>query len=199
MPMIGTTRTRRRSLPMAVLPLAALALLTAGCGTHRPGDEVAADRASRSAMPVPVQTAPADFRCAGESAAPTAPRTADTPVPTAPPTDHYAENHGFMVPFPLHGQTRCDGLAAAGRVKAALEPLRKQHDFDPANTRDALGRLGYSPAQVEAGQDGPTGVSFLVDAHGYCLEGTYDRAATRVDAFGGYPDHSGCDRPTGGH
>ncbi|WP_393098197.1 hypothetical protein [Streptomyces sp. LN325] len=57
-----------------------------------------------------------------------------------PPTDHYAENHGFMVPFPLRGRERCEGLAAVARVEGALEPLRGRGDFAPNSTRDALDR-----------------------------------------------------------
>ncbi|GGN79831.1 hypothetical protein GCM10011579_064730 [Streptomyces albiflavescens] len=140
-----------------------------------------------------------DFRCPGESATPAAPTTAVTSVPAAPPTDHYAENHGFMVPFPLHGERRCEGLAAVGRVQRALEPLRERGDFDPESTRSALTGLGYAVGKVRSYQDGPTGVGFLIDAFPLCVEGTMDRKSTQADAFGGYPDHPGCDRPSGGH
>jgi len=118
-----------------------------------------------------------------------------------PPTDHYAENHGFMVPIPLRGQSRCDGLAAAERIETALEPLRRRGDFAPQSVSSALTALGYPVGAVQAYQNGPTGIDFLIDAGGStpCLEGTMDRDATRADAFAGYPDHVGCDRPTGGH
>ncbi|WP_079110346.1 hypothetical protein [Streptomyces roseifaciens] len=127
--------------------------------------------------------------------------TARPSGPAAPPTDHYAENHGFRVPLPLRGQSRCDGLAVVQRIKDTLEPLRKRGDFAPENTRNALTGLGYSAGKVQAHQNGPTGVGFLIDTGGspLCVEGTMDRASIKADAFGGYPDHSGCDVPSGGH
>ncbi|WBO68777.1 hypothetical protein [Streptomyces camelliae] len=118
-----------------------------------------------------------------------------------PPTDHYAENHGFRVPFPLHGRSRCDGLTAVGRVKSALEPLRRRGDFAPAGVRSALTGLGYSAGKVQVYQDGPTGVGFLIDigASPWCVEGTMSSDSTKADAFGGYPDGTGCEPPRGGH
>ncbi|WP_189189643.1 hypothetical protein [Streptomyces albiflavescens] len=192
MTMIRTTRVR-----LGILPMAVLAVLAAGCGTHRPGNDAGADGPSRA--PTATPSRPVDFRCPGESATPAAPTTAVTSVPAAPPTDHYAENHGFMVPFPLHGERRCEGLAAVGRVQRALEPLRERGDFDPESTRSALTGLGYAVGKVRSYQDGPTGVGFLIDAFPLCVEGTMDRKSTQADAFGGYPDHPGCDRPSGGH
>ncbi|MCQ4083520.1 hypothetical protein NGB36_23715 [Streptomyces sp. RB6PN25] len=192
MTMIRTTGVRRGMLLIAVL-----AMLAAGCGTHRPGDNAGADGPSRTAAATP--STPVDFPCPGESPTLAPPTTADAPGPAAPPTDHYAENHGFMVPLPLHGRHRCDGLAAAGRVEGALEPLRERGDFDPESTRNALTQLGYPARKVQTYQNGPTGVSFLIDAFPLCVEGTMNRASTLADAFAGYPDHSGCDRPTGGH
>lgn len=197
MTMIRTVGRRRRTLPTAVLALAAPIILVAGCGTLRPGDEVTGGGPART--PVPTPSVAADFMCPGESPSPTPRKTASTPDPTTPPTDHYAENHGFMVPFPLHGQRRCDGLAAVERVEHALEPLRERGDFAPQSTVDALTRLGYAAGSVQAYQNGPTGVSFLLDTYPVCVEGTMDRATTKADAFGGYPDHPGCDRPSGGH
>ncbi|MFD0386296.1 hypothetical protein ACFQ2B_39470 [Streptomyces stramineus] len=125
---------------------------------------------------------------------------ADTSGP-AEPGDHYAENHGFRVPLPLHGRRRCDGLAAVGRIEAALEPLRKRGDFAPEHTRSALTGLGYPAGKVRSYENGPTGVGFLieVDASQLCVEGTMNRDSTRAESFGGYPDHSGCDTPSGGH
>ncbi|MEU7164772.1 hypothetical protein AB0A70_09020 [Streptomyces morookaense] len=169
---------------------AALAVLAAGCGTQRSG-EGATSAPTTAATPGTATGVP----CPDESPTPTpSPLT-----PDAPPTDHYAENHGFMVPIPLHGRSRCEGLAAVERIEAALEPLRRRGDFAPEHTRSALGGLGYAVGKVQAYQNGPTGVGFLVDASPLCLEGTMSRDATRADAFGGYPDHSGCDRPAGGH
>ncbi|MCF3105356.1 hypothetical protein IPZ58_27750 [Streptomyces roseoverticillatus] len=196
MTMIKTTRVRRGMLPVAVL-----ALLAAGCGTERP--ENTADEYRRSyPTPTGISTPStlADFPCPDESPTPAPTRTADTPG-TAAPGDHYAENHGFRVPFPLHGRRRCDGLAAVGRIKAALEPLRQRGDLAPEHTRSALTSLGYPAEKVQAYENGPTGTGFLIeiDASPLCVEGTMNRDSTRADAFGGYPDHSGCDTPNGGH
>jgi hypothetical protein len=192
MAMIRTTAIR-----LGMLPIAALALLATGCGTHRPGDDAGAGGPSRTAAAAP--STPVDFPCPGESPTSAPPTTADTSGPAVPPTDHYAENHGFMVPFPLHGKQRCAGLTAAKRVKEALEPLRNHSDFDPASARSALTGLGYAADKVQAYQNGPTGVSFLIDASPMCVEGTMSSESTQADAFGGYPDHTGCDRPSGGH
>ncbi|MFF8595023.1 hypothetical protein ACF061_26955 [Streptomyces sp. NPDC015220] len=178
-----------------VLPLAVLALLAAGCGTQRPGD----DAGARPSAPTVRATASAlaDFPCPGESPTPTSAATASGPA--GAPTDHYAENHGFRVPIPLHGRLRCDGLAAVARVEKALEPLRERGDFDPDSTRDVLTGLGYPAGKVRSYQNGDTGVGFLVDAATMCLEGTMNRTATKADAFGGYPDGSDCEPPSGGH
>ncbi|MFF2998552.1 hypothetical protein ACFVTC_28965 [Streptomyces sp. NPDC057950] len=198
MTVIRTTGVRLGTVPMVVLALlAVLAVLAVGCGTHRPGDEAGAEGPSGAAAATP--SAPVDFRCPGESSAPTPTRTPDASGPATPPTDHYAENHGFMVPFPLHGRERCEGLAAVARVEGALEPLRERGDFAPDSTRDALTGLGYPASKVRSYQNGPTGVGFLIDTFPLCVEGMMDRASTQADAFGGYPDHSACDRPSGGH
>ncbi|MGW2366823.1 hypothetical protein ACWCZ5_14725 [Streptomyces sp. NPDC001667] len=183
---IGMTWPRR-----GVLPIAVLALLVAGCGTQRAGGDTGAHRAAPSA--------PADVPCPGDTATHAPSATAGTPDPATPPTDHYAENHGFMVPLPLYGHRRCEGLAAVGRVKSALEPLRKRGDFTPGSTRDAITGLGYPADKVRAYETGSAGVGFLIDTSPLCVEGTMSRDATRADAFGGYPDHSGCDQPRGGH
>ncbi len=194
------TVTRTMKVQRGALPLAMLALLTAGCGTQRP--ESAGD-AYRSSHPTPTgistPSTPANFPCPGETATPT-PTTSANSV-SAAPGDHYAENHGFRIPFPLYGQSRCDGLAAVGRIEKALEPLRKRGDFAPASTRSALTGLGYPADSVESYQNGPTGVSFLVEVNAspVCVEGTMSRDVTQAHAFGGYPDHSGCDIPSGGH
>ncbi|MFE0508813.1 hypothetical protein [Streptomyces sp. NPDC058964] len=189
---IKSTRFRRGMLPMTLL-----AVLAAGCGTHRAGDGTGADGPPRTGKSA--SSTRADFPCPGESPSPIPSPTAATSGPAAPPTDHYAENHGFMVPFPLHGQRRCDGLTAVEHIKTALEPLRERGDFDPESTRTALVRLGYPDETVRSYQNGPTGVGFLVDTYPLCLEGEMNRASTQADAFGDYPDHSGCDQPSGGH
>ncbi|MFF2124135.1 hypothetical protein ACFVW1_01785 [Streptomyces olivochromogenes] len=143
---------------------------------------------------------PVDFTCPGESPEPTE-STAAAPGSTESPADHYAENHGFRVPIPLHGQKRCDGLTVVGRVKDALEPLRRRGDFAPDSVRDALTGLGYSAEKVQAYQNGSAGVGFLIDigVSPWCVEGTMSSGSTKADAFGGYPDGSNCEPPSGGH
>ncbi|MGW1777839.1 hypothetical protein ACWCQQ_01695 [Streptomyces sp. NPDC002143] len=194
---------RRTEVRLGVPLLATLAVLAAGCGTERAGDTAGGTAPSRTTTPTATASAPVDFPCPGESPTPT-PTSSTTASaiaspPATPPVDHYAENHGFMVPIPLHGEHRCAGLAAAERIEAALEPLRERGDFAPESTRGALTGLGYSAEKVQSYQNGATGVSFLVDARPLCLEGTMNSGSTEVDAFAGYPDHTGCDRPSGGH
>ncbi|WP_240122105.1 MULTISPECIES: hypothetical protein [unclassified Streptomyces] len=116
-----------------------------------------------------------------------------------PIPDHYAENHGFMQPLPLHGRARCEGLAEADRIRQALEPLRERRDFSPAGTAAALAALGHTAPGTRTESLGPTGVGFLVDEGRMCLEGRMYDGGVDVDAFGGYPDHPGCERPSGGH
>lgn len=205
------TMTRTTGVRRAMLPVAVLAVLVAGCGTHRAGKRTDAGGSAPSRNPSAAPHRPADFPCPGESPTPKStphatpnatPKSTGSARPTgpaAPPTDHYAENHGFRVPLPLHGQRRCDGLAAVRRIERALEPLRRSGDFDPARTLGVLTGLGYPAGKVQSHQDGPEGVGFLVDAAPLCLEGTMNSGATRANAFGGYPDHSGCDVPSGGH
>ncbi|MFC0843042.1 hypothetical protein ACFH04_04690 [Streptomyces noboritoensis] len=189
------TMIKTAGIRAGMLPVAVLALLVTGCGTERAG--AGADRAT-SRTPVATPSTPVDSPCPGESPT-SAPPAAATTTPAVPPVDHYAENHGFMVPFPLHGKQRCEGLQAVGRVQKALEPLRKRGDFAPESTRTALTGLGYPAGQVSSYQNGSTGVGFLIDAFPLCVEGTMDVGSTKAEAFGGYPDHSGCDRPSGGH
>lgn len=194
---IGSAGGRR-----ALLPVVLLAALAAGCGTQRAGDDTsAADAAPASRGAAATPSAPVDRPCPGESATATPRAPAPSTSPTAPPSDHYAENHGFMVPLPLHGDRRCQGLEEAGRVRTALEPLRRRGDFSAGRVREALLGLGYPAERVEASQDGPASVDFLVQAddHPVCVEGDVNRARTETDAFGGYPDGTGCDRPPGGH
>ncbi|MCQ8771843.1 hypothetical protein [Streptomyces telluris] len=200
------SRTRTPAVRLGVLPVMMLAVLAAGCGTQRSGDTADADRRwqptpTRAATGSSTPSSPVDLPCPGESPASAPQTTAPPSGPAAPPTDHYAENHGFRVPLPLRGQSRCDGLAAVRRIKDALEPLRERGDFAPEDTRNALTGLGYSAGKVQAHRNGPTGVGFLIDTGGSprCVEGTMDRASVKADAFGGYPDHSGCDVPSGGH
>ncbi|MFF1481179.1 hypothetical protein ACFVYD_27125 [Streptomyces sp. NPDC058301] len=191
------TMIRTAGMRSAMLPVAVLAVLAAGCGTERAGNSAGADRPSRAGAATP--STPVDFPCPGESPTSAPPTAEATTGPAVPPTDHYAENHGFMVPFPLHGRHRCEGLSAVARVEKALEPLRRRGDFAPESTRGALTGLGYSAGQVRSYQNGPTGVGFLIDTYPLCVEGTMNRDSTKAEAFGGYPDHSGCDRPSGGH
>ncbi|MDX3114439.1 MULTISPECIES: hypothetical protein [Streptomyces] len=191
------TKIGHREILRAAPLLAAVTLLTAGCGTQRAGQEAGGGGPSRAGVATPSK--PVDFRCPGESAAPTPSPSAAASDPATPPTDHYAENHGFLVPLQLHGRSRCEGLAAARRIERALEPLRERGDFSPQSTRAALTGLGYADGDVQSSQNGPTGVSFLVVAHPLCLEGGIDREKTRADAFGGYPDGTDCEPPAGGH
>jgi hypothetical protein len=104
-----------------------------------------------------------------------------------------------MVPFTLHGKSRCDGLAAVARVKSALGPLSRRGDLDPGSTYAALSDLGYT--KIDTYPLGTYGVAFdaEVDSSPLCVEGTVSQDTLAADAFGGYPDHIGCDRPTGGH
>ncbi|MEU0037394.1 hypothetical protein [Streptomyces sp. NPDC006333] len=197
MTVIRTTGVRFGMVPM-VVP-AVLAVLAVGCGTQRAGDEAGAAGVAGPSRAAVTPSAPVDFPCPGESPKPTPTPTPSTSGPATPPTDHYAENHGFMVPFPLHGQERCEGLAAIAGIKGALEPLRERGDFAPDSTLGALTGLGYPASKVRTYQDGPTGVGFLIDTYPLCVEGGMNRVSTQADAFGGYPDHSACDRPSGGH
>ncbi|MEV4433145.1 hypothetical protein [Streptomyces sp. NPDC049585] len=191
------TRIKATRARLGVLPVAVLAVLAAGCGTERAGSDAAGAKASPSASAA--ASAAADFPCPGESRLATPRSTSGSSTPEGPPADHYAENHGFKVPLPLHGQKRCEGLAAAGRVKGALEPLRGRGDFAPESTRRALIALGYPAEKVRSYQNGATGVGFLVDAASLCLEGTMSSGSIRAEAFGGYPDGTGCEPPRGGH
>ncbi|WP_392666989.1 hypothetical protein [Streptomyces sp. LN785] len=189
------TTLKKTGARLGTLPLAVMVLLAAGCGTQQAGDTAKAHRRS-----YPTPSTPADFLCPGEDPEPTAATAAATaPSATVPPTDHYAENHGFRVPIPLHGRNRCDGLTVTERVKSALEPLRKRGDFAPQHVQNVLTDLGYPAGK--AYQDGPTGVGFLIviDASPWCVEGTMSRDSTKADAFGGYPDGTGCEPPQGGH
>ncbi|UQA90589.1 hypothetical protein [Streptomyces halobius] len=194
MPMI-----RRTGVRIGIPPIAALSLLAAGCGTERPGNDTAAGVPSQAAPAKPSRpSTPVDFPCPGESPTPTPSTTADTPGPAVPPTDHYAENHGFKDPLPLHGQRRCDGIAAVTRIKNALEPLRTHNDIDPHSTRRALTALGYPTAKVETYKVDPS-VGFLINASPLCVEGKVNPHFIEANAFGGYPDGTGCKPPSGGH
>ncbi|MCG6494117.1 hypothetical protein [Kitasatospora sp. A2-31] len=187
----------RVGVPAAVV---ALVVLVAGCGTQRAGEAAGAGAGggpTRTATAGPA--APLDPPCPGEVPTPASTLTSTGSAPNPALGDHYAENNGFKVPLPLHGQRRCEGLAAEARIKSALEPLRQRRDFTPESSRNALTALGYAAARVQVHENGPTGISFLVDASPLCLEGRMDAAATRTESFGGYPDHTGCDVPSGGH
>ncbi|CAG6391573.1 hypothetical protein NMG29_22395 [Streptomyces cocklensis] len=193
-----TTIRTGPAVRLGILPLALLAVLAAGCGTRTTQDGADGAGANRPSASAPAK--PADFPCPGESTTPPPPpTTAPTSGPAVPPTDHYAENHGFMVPFTLHGKSRCDGLAAVARVKSALGPLSRRGDLDPGSTYAALSDLGYT--KIDTYPLGTYGVAFdaEVDSSPLCVEGTVSQDTLAADAFGGYPDHIGCDRPTGGH
>ncbi|MEU2246160.1 hypothetical protein [Streptomyces sp. NPDC019224] len=189
---------KRTRTGFGTLTAVAVAVLVAGCGSERADEAGGGSTSAVTATP----SEPVDFRCPGEDPAPEPESPVSSSAPAGVPTDHYAENHGFQVPFPLHGQSRCDGLALVTRVEQALEPLRKRGDFSPAHARKALMALGYGPGAVETHQGGATEVGFLVYAGVsplLCVKGSMNRADTEADAFGGYPDHASCDRPRGGH
>lgn len=192
---------RRTGVRRGVLPVAVLAVLATGCGTQQSGGTDASRRSHPTPTGISRPSAPVDFPCPDESPTPTPPPTGDASGSGAP-GDRYAENHGFKVVLPLHGQRRCDGLAAEGRIEAVLDPLRKRGDFAPEHTRGALTDLGYPAGKVRAYESGSTGVGFLLELDAsplLCVEGTMTLASTRADSFGGYPDHSGCDTPSSGH
>lgn len=193
------TTHRKRAAGLWVLPCAVVLLLAAGCGTQRATGPSSGPAPSGTAVAAP--SAPVDFPCPGESSAPPAPTAADGSGPDAPPPDRYAENHAFRIPLRLHGQGRCDGLAAEGRVREALEPLRRSGGFTPGHVQSVLTGLGYPAAAVRTYQNGPGAVGFLIDvgASPWCVEGTLTGASTTVDAFGGYPDGTACEPPRGGH
>ncbi|MEV0275827.1 hypothetical protein AB0I22_05495 [Streptomyces sp. NPDC050610] len=174
------------------------AVLVTGCGTERSGESAGAAAPSRT---VATPSRPANFPCPGESRTPSPTRTAGASSDhDGPPADHDAENHGFRVPFELYGQHRCDGLAAVKRVKGALEPLRERGDFAPENVKAALTGLGYPAGKVSSYEYGPGSAGFLIEAdESLCVEGRVSGDSTEANAFGGYPDHSGCEIPSGGH
>lgn len=208
------TTLRRAGAWLGAVPTAVAALLLAGCGSEPAGAlgdastharptsasvSTPADATSPSSATSP--SVPVNFPCPGESSSPTPPTSAPAD-PTAPPTDHYAENHGFREPIPLVGQSRCDGLKVTARIRTALEPLSRRGDFRPGDVRTALTGLGYPAGKVRAYQDGPTGVGFVIDigASPWCVQGMISRGVTEADAFGGYPDTGGgCEPRSGGH
>ncbi|MFJ9442266.1 hypothetical protein ACIRRH_10385 [Kitasatospora sp. NPDC101235] len=192
-----TIRTRRGRL--GIPALAALAVLAAGCGTKHVDTAQGAGTGTPTKAATTTQGKPVDFPCPGETPTPIPTRTASPTAPPALPLDHYAENNGFKVPIPLHGQSRCDGLAAVQRIKEALEPLRMGNDYTPDSTRARLTGLGYPAEKVQVYENGRTTVGFIVQATGMCLTGTMIPDSTRAEAFSGYPDHNGCDVPRGGH
>lgn len=200
------TTTRRPGIRHGMVPVVMLALLAAGCGTRHAAGTVEAN-GSPQATPTTSATSstpatpsiPADFPCPGETSTPTPTPTAHVKVTSG---DHYTENHGFRTPFALHGQRRCDGLAAVAHVKSALEPLRKRGDFAPEHTRSALTGPGYPAQQVRSYRLGPDGVGFRIEADTspiMCVTGTMGTKSVQAKAFGGYPDHPGCETPSGGH
>ncbi|MFJ8627069.1 hypothetical protein ACIRD3_30110 [Kitasatospora sp. NPDC093550] len=185
----------RRGIPA----VAALAALAAGCGTQHVDAPSGAGRPSGGVTPAAATAPPsgsADFPCPGETPTRTPTPTASAPAPTGPVTDHYAENHGFKAPLPLHGRRRCDGLDAAKRIKAALDPVRAAQRVDPDGIRTALLGLGYRAETVKVRSGG----DFLIEAAtGLCLSGSTAGQATTVEAFAGYADGTGCEEPRGGH
>ncbi|MFF7990637.1 hypothetical protein ACFZDG_12725 [Kitasatospora xanthocidica] len=187
------TMIRSRRGRLGTPAVAALAVLAAGCGTTH------VDAPGGTAAPTPAVTAVAatqgDYPCPGETPTRTPTPTASSAEATGPVTDHYAENHAFKAPLPLHGERRCEGLEAVRRIKVALEPVRARHQVDPDGIRKALVGLGYPADKVKV----QSGGAFLIDATGLCLSGSTAGEATSVEAFAGYPDGTGCEEPRGGH
>ncbi|MBD0739153.1 hypothetical protein [Streptomyces sp. CBMA29] len=197
------TRVRARGrraalvLPPSLTVVAALAL--AGCGTRTvdsTGAEAPSGRPAVAATSASASASPTDALCPGETPSPTPMAPA---VTENPENGHYAENHGFMAPLPLHGQRRCDGLTEVRRVTAALEPLREKGDLSADHVRAGLVALGYAPDSISVSAYGSTYVGFVVDHTPICLKGALNTAVTEIDAFAGYPDGAGCQQPKGGH
>lgn len=194
----------RTGLGAVAVACAALALLASGCGTQHAGDAASPGATVEPAGRVPGPSGSSgtvDFPCPGESAVPSSapPPTVPTTGPNGALRDHYAENNAFRMPIPLHGQRRCAGLAATARIEGALQPLIERADFVPEHTADALSALGYEPSAVRAEGMGRDTVAFHIDARPLCLEGTMGPGRVSTDAFGGYPDGTGCERPKSGH
>ncbi|WP_372351853.1 hypothetical protein [Streptomyces sp. KL116D] len=200
--MTGSQGARRVLLPVVGAVALVLLVMAVAHGVHRP--EGAGD-AYRRAHPAPTAVSsrarPEGLPLSRRGPVALADRL---PVPdgaTAQPGDHYAENHGFRVPFALHGQRRCDGLAAVRRVEHALRPLRERGDFTAKSA--ASGR--WSRSQLPDG-----GVRAQRDSAGvYFPRHRRPDATVRGGrpvpggpagrrAFGSYPDHVGCDLPSGG-
>ncbi|MDH6139191.1 hypothetical protein P3T35_001191 [Kitasatospora sp. GP30] len=199
-----------------VLPLLTALLALTACGHQRAdGNPSRALPATTSptTSPSPTPSPTPQQLCPGESPSPTpsAIPTSAWPVdpsgsPTPPPTDgpgdaapNYADNHRFQDQLPLQGAERCQGLAEAAKVRAALEPLRTQPDITPASVQARLSALGYAPATVQLSTMGQDDVYFTIDHAPICLDGQLNPRSDSVDAYAGYADGTGCQRPKGGH
>ncbi|WP_229928974.1 hypothetical protein [Kitasatospora xanthocidica] len=187
------TTIRTRWGRLRIPAVAALAVLAAGCGTTHV--DAPGGTAARTPAATAVATAQGDHPCPGETPTRTPTATASNAEATGPVTDHYAENHAFKAPLPLHGERRCEGLEAVRRIKAALEPVRARYQVDPDGIRKALVGLGYPADKVKVQRGG----EFLIDATGLCLSGSTAGEATTVEAFAGYAEGTGCEEPRGGH
>lgn len=106
---------------------------------------------------------------------------------------------GRALAEPVGGAEQAGGLPVPRREPHAEVHTECDTEVHGVRTHGVLTGLGYSAGNVQSYQDGPEGLGFLVDAAPLCLEGTMHSGATRANAFGGYPDHSGCDVPSGGH
>ncbi|WP_372347360.1 hypothetical protein [Streptomyces sp. KL116D] len=200
--MTGVRGARRVLLPVVGAVALVLLVMAVAHGVHRP--EGAGD-AYRRAHPAPTAVSsrarPEGLPLSRRGPVALADRL---PVPdgaTAQPGDHYAENHGFRVPFALHGQRRCDGLAAVRRVEHALRPLRERGDFTAKSA--ASGRWSRSASRRwRAGAAGQRrGVLPRHRRPDATVRGgrPVPGGPAGRRAFGGYPDHVGCDLPSGGH
>ncbi|GAA1945669.1 hypothetical protein [Kitasatospora viridis] len=191
--------------------LTALLALTA-CGQQRPGHPGAAPGYSAPASPSPAASA---SLCPGETPPPPPPpppsptATDEDGEPILPPSPeapaagaevpNYQDNHRFQEQLPLTGPQRCQGLAEAAALKAALERLRQSHRTTADDLRAQLGSLGYSPDQLQLTSGTADDLAFTIDHSPVCLDGRLTPLLSEAVPYAGYSDSTHCRRPRGGH